>query len=325
MDFVRFSLDDELVPVRKEKYEKRYFYRSQNGILWYDSLEEAEKVHGHGDESGVKSFLFVPGSIYDNPVGLEQNKEYIATLKALPYTESRRLLNGAWVMEQTSGFFKRHWVTFESYPNYKAIRKARCWDLAFSEPSEARPVVDATAGVLMSKDADNIYTVEDVVTMRKRVHEVEQTIFETAERDGRDVIIGLPKDPGATAGAYCQDLARRLGERGFIVRLIRPEKGKVQRFLPFASVAEAGYVKIVRGDWTENYLNELEQTDFGRKSHDDQADATSDCFYILSRQSYELPNFSLPSDLSVSAMPQFGFQSTALPTEMTQGLPLGFN
>ena len=36
--------------------------------------------------------------------------------------------------------------------------------------------------------------------MRERVAAVEKMIFETAERDGRDVTIGLPKDPGATAG-----------------------------------------------------------------------------------------------------------------------------
>ena len=323
MDFVRFSLDDNLIPIRKDNYEKRYFFRSQNTLLWYDSLEEAEAIHGKGQESGVKSFLYVPGSIFDNPIGLEQNREYIATLKALPTTECNRLLHGAWVKEQRSGYFKREWVSFIDKPNTYVGKRVRAWDLAFSEPSEARPDVDATAGVLMSKDKYSHYTVEDVVILRKRVHEVEKAIFDTAQRDGRDVIISLPLDPGATAGAYCKDLSRRLSELGFIVRLVRPEKGKLQRFLPFASVAEAGFVSIVRDHWTEEYLNELEQTEFNNKTFDDQCDASADAFYHLAKD-YTIPDFTLPTEhLTPVQQPLFGLQSAVLPG--SQGLPTGFN
>lgn len=319
MRFVEHSLDEYLVPVRKEVYENRYFVRDSQGLQFYSDLEEAKRIYGGSNTSPIKSYKFIPGSIFDNPVGLAQNEGYIATLKALPAVESRRLLHGAWVREQKSGYFKRDWISFEPYPNLAAKRRARCWDLAFSEASEARPDVDATAGVLMSKDERNVYTVEDCVTARKRVHEVEKLIFETAERDGRGCIIGLPKDPGATAGAYCQDLARRLSERGFIVKLIRPEKGKLQRFLPFASTAEAGYVKIVKSDWTEDYLNELEQTEFSNKTHDDRADATSDCFWVLNRE-MQLPSFSLPDLSSGSSSNPFNIQSTDYKSGLTVGL-----
>lgn len=319
MRFVEHSLDEYLVPIRKDVYENRYFVRDSQGLQFFSDLEEAKSLYGSSNTSPIKSYKFIPGSILDNPVGLAQNEGYIATLKSLPPVESRRLLHGAWVREQKSGYFKRDWVSFEPYPNLTAKRRARCWDLAFSEVSEARPRVDATAGVLMSKDDRSVYTVEDCITIRKRVHEVEKTIFETAERDGRSCVIGLPKDPGATAGAYCQDLARRLSERGFVVKLIRPEKGKLQRFLPFASTAEAGYVKVVKSDWTEDYLNELEQTEFSNKTHDDRADATSDCFWVLNRE-MQLPQFALP-DLSSSASSNpFGIQSTDYKSGLTVSL-----
>jgi predicted phage terminase large subunit-like protein len=185
--------------------------------------------------------------------------------------------------------------------------------LAFREVSEAVKHVDATAGVLMSKDDASIYTVEDCIVMRKRVHEVERMIFETAESDGRAVSITLPLDPGATAGAYCRDLAKRLSERGFNVKLIRPEKGKIQRFLPFASVAEAGFVHVVKNSFTENYLNELESTEFSNKTYDDQADATSDAFWMLNRE-LQLPSFFLP-DLSTSQ--SFGYQQNTLSPKLS--------
>lgn len=308
MRFVEHSLDEYLVPIRKEQYEKRYFVREGQEIRFFDSLTDARSIYGNSGTSPIKDYLFVPGSIFDNPVGLAQNEGYIATLKSLPPVECRRLLHGAWVREQKSGYFKREWVNFEPYPNLKANKRARCWDLAFSEPSEARPRVDATAGVLMSKDQYSTYTVEDCVHLRERVGAVERAIFETAERDGRDVIIGLPKDPGATAGAYCQNLARRLGEKGYIVRLVKPDKGKLHRFLPFASVAEAGFVRIVNSSWTEAYVNELEQTEFSNKTHDDRADATSDCFWVLN-QGIQLPTMVLPN-IQVQGQPLQSFHNS---------------
>ena len=322
MRFVEHSLDDNMIPIRKEKYDKRYFVRGEHGLQFYNTLEEAQLEHGVTSTSPIKSYLFIPGSIYDNPVGLAQNEGYIATLKALPPVESRRLLHGAWVREQRSGFWKRDWVGFVDRPNLRATKRVRSWDLAFSEPSQARPRVDASAGVLMSKDKETSkYTVEDVIVLRKRVHEVEQKIFQTAYEDGTNVVITLPLDPGATAGAYCRDLARRLSEKGYTVKLIRPEKGKLQRFLPFASVSESGFVDVVRAEWTENYVNELEQTEFSGKTFDDQADATSDAFYTLAKELI-IPSFSLPSDLTVTSQ-SFGFQQVNIPT--SQGLPLGFN
>lgn len=299
MRFVEHSLDEYLVPIRKDKYDNRYFVRDDKGLTFYDKLEDAQKEHGTKSTSPIKSYKFVPGSIYDNPKGLQQNEGYISTLKALPPVESRRLLHGAWVRESKSGFFKRDWISFVSLPNLQAKKRVRAWDLAFREVSEAQPRVDASAGVLMSKDSFSTYTVEDSIVMRKRVHDVEKAIFETAYRDGTSVTIGLPLDPGATAGAYCRDLARRLAEKGFTVRLVKPEKGKVQRFLPFASVAEAGYVKVMNASFTENYLNELEQTEFSNKTFDDQADATSDAFYLLNK-AIDLPSMSL-TDYSTSS------------------------
>lgn len=294
MDFVEHSLDENLVPVRRDKYPNRYFVNNgQMGIQFFDERSEAVSIYGDSEETPIKSYKFVPGCIYDNPKGLETNKDYISTLKALPTTERLRLLEGAWVREMSSGFFKREWVKFVDHPNTKATKRVRAWDLAFREATESQPRVDATAGVLVSKDRSNIYTVEDSIVIRKKVGQVEKTIFETAHADGQDVTISIPLDPGGTSGAYCRDLARRLSEQGFSVKLTRPSKGKLQRFLPFASAAEAGFVQIVKASWTEAYVSELEQTQFSSKTYDDQADSTSDTFYHLNR-SVDIPNFTLP-------------------------------
>lgn len=320
MNFVNFSLDEHLVPNSEAREIERYFVRDSFGLHFYDDYQEALLKHpvDTTGESPIKSYRFVPGKIFDNPIGLEQNKGYISTLKALPPIESRRLLHGAWVRESKSGYFKRENVKQVDTVNFGAIKRVRAWDLAFSAPSEVRPDVDATAGVLMSKDKASVYTTEDIVLVHDKVHVVEEAIFKTAERDGRNVIISLPLDPGATGGAYCKDLARRLADMGFVVKLTRPEKGKLHRFLPVASVIEAGYMQFVKATWTDAAFDELERMDFSNNTHDDIADAMSDCHWHLNRgvmlpDSMTLPDLSKPSS-------NVGIYNEGLPTGYAEKL-----
>lgn len=294
--WVEFALDERGIPIRYEdgKYPVRYFVNTPTGVRWFDSKESAEEVYGTSEDNGVNSFKFIPATALDNKVLLKTNPGYLSTLKALPRVEMERLLLGSWyARESASGYFKREWVDFVDHFSIDATKRVRSWDLAFSKPSEVRPDVDATRGVLLSKDKFNFYTIEDIVTLRERVHDVEQAIFTTAYRDGKDTLITLPLDPGATAGAYCKDLARRLSEQGYIVKLIKPEKSKMQRFLPFASAAEAGYVRIVKSEWTDEAVSELETMDFTNNTHDDVADAISDAFFCLNK-SVGIPQVMIP-------------------------------
>lgn len=282
------------IPQEELAGTKRYFFRQGNKMIWYNSLEEAEAVHGKGDESGISSFSFIPATCRDNPPLLKAQPDYISRLMSLPRVEMERLLLGSWFARpEASGLFKRDWVEMVDYPNARARKRVRAWDLAFSKPSEQYPNPDWTRGVLISKDQSNNYTVEDVVSIRERVQFVENLIFETAIRDGQDVIISIPQDPNAAASAYAKDLQRKLGEMGFICRLQKPVKSKVIRFAPFASVAQAGFVKVVRGSWNKDFFDELEVFDGDSKKKDDQCDAVSDCFSILNRDLI-LPTFNMP-------------------------------
>lgn len=282
------------VPIEERSGHKRWFVRQGESMLWYNSLEEAEKVHGNSSEAGIRSFTFIPAKCTDNPPLLKANPDYINNLISLPRVEMERLYLGSWFARpEASGHFKREWVSVVDLPNGRANQRVRAWDFAFSKPSEVNKDPDWTAGVLISKDKNNLYTVEDSVRIRERVHEVEQLVFETAVRDGQDVIISIPVDPNAQASAYAKDLQRKLGEMGYTVRLQKPVKSKVTRFAPFGSVAQAGFVHVVRGEWNKAYFDELETFDGTKKFHDDQADATSDGFYLLNR-TVDIPNFSLP-------------------------------
>lgn len=310
------------IPIEERSGKKRYFFRQGNTMLWYNSLEEAEAVHGSGNESGISSFTFIPFTCRDNPPLLKAQPDYISRLMSLPRVEMEKLLLGSWFARvEASQMWKREWVGLVDHPNGRAKKRIRAWDIAFTKPSEQNPNPDWTRGVLMSKDANGVYTVEDMVGLRDRVHEVEKLIFETALRDGKETIISIPKDPNAAAGAYARDLQRRLAEMGFTVKLVAPVKSKVTRFAPFASVTQAGFVNVVKADWNKEFFEELEVFDGDPKKKDDICDACSDCFYNLNT-GIDLPSFSLPADFQSTITTSFGFQEISLP--QSQGLPVGF-
>ena len=314
---------DPLTGIPKDELAgvKRWFFRQGNTMLWYNSLEAAEEVHGVGDESGIMSFTFIPANCRDNPPLLKAQPSYISNLMSLPRVERERLLDGSWFARpESSGLFKREWVQIVKHPNGRARQRVRAWDFAFSKPSEQYPNPDWTRGVLLSKDSINIYTVEDVTGIRERVHVVEQLIFDTAIKDGPSVVISIPQDPNAQAAAYAKDLQRRLAEKGFTCRLSRPVKSKTIRFAPFSSVAQAGFVQIVEADWNKEFFDELELFDESGRHKDDQVDCISDCFSVLNKD-LALPSMQLSTSLTNSTPMFQGYHQSSTTVKTFESIP----
>lgn len=300
-EWVWWWLDPETgIPDPEKRGKVRYFVKQRDGTLdWYDTREDAEKVYGTDEDNGVKSMCVIGSTVYDNPY---ISKAYIGNLKTLSRVEQDRLLYGSWTArEESTGYFKRDWLTKINHPPINVVQRVRAWDLAASEPSESYKDPDYTAGVLISKDKDKIYTIEHVVRCRKKFLGVEELILKTAIEDGRDVVITLPLDAGAGGQSYAKTLQGKLADYGFTVRLIKPKANKVLRFGAFAAIAESGRVRYVSDEsypvdqqWNNAYLNELEMFDGGRKGHDDQVDATSDGYNHISKQ-LVLPSFNISS------------------------------
>jgi predicted phage terminase large subunit-like protein len=284
-----------------------YFHKEGDRMLWYKSLFEAQSVHGFGADNGVTSFRFIPSTVYDNKILMEKNPGYVNKLKMQSTVECNRLLYGNWFARaEHSGLYKREWSEIVEYPNAKANKRVRAWDLASSPPSDQNPNPDWTRGVLISKDRKSLYTIEDMVSIRDRPYKVEELIFATAEKDGKDVIISIPQDPGAQAVSYSKTIQRRLAEKGYTVRLSKPTKSKVTRFGAFSSIAQAGYINVVKNDWTKELLDELESFSEAKTTlKDDIVDCCSDCINILNQ------SISLPSSLSLPDLsPSRGTSST---------------
>lgn len=270
----------------------RYFRRDDTGnFLWYDTREEAEAIWGKGEKNGVKSMTVIGSTCRDNPYIPDK---YISDLLNLSPVERARLLYGSWTARaEAAGQFKLHWLEAVKYADGRAAQRVRAWDLAYSIPSEVNRYPDWTVGVMMSKNKEKYYTVEDVVKFQDRHGGVARRILEQAYQDGKDVAVCLPLEIGGGAG-YVKDIARVLGEHGFRVKYEKPIGNKMARFAPFATVAEAGFIRYVEAEWNKEYFSILESFDGSRGKKDDECDATSDAFNCL-RKELSLPKFSIGS------------------------------
>jgi predicted phage terminase large subunit-like protein len=254
----------------------RWFVRRGLDMHWYDSREEAEKIWGQ--DSMPKSATFIGATVKDNK---KIDPAYEANLKALPRLEMESLYLGSWDVKANAGsYFQSDWCEYVE-PKDVPVAKSemRAWDTASTEPSEVNPDPDYTAGVKMRLGEDGYFYLMNVKRDRKRPQGVKKMMRDAAGTDGIKCVIGLPLDPGGAGKSVFEDHAKNLA--GFKFKKCKTTKSKLERFEPFSSAAEAGLIKIVKGDWNEYYIRELENFTGDGKGHDDMVDATSDVFNNL--------------------------------------------
>jgi len=290
-ELVKPNLDEDGTPLEEHCGTVKHMLTRGGDVMMFESSEEAKEFLLPGEEPQTVSFI--NACIYDNPVLLKRQPDYVSKLQAMTRVERARLLDGNWnVREENSGFFKEDWLNPLVMGDRTGFNKylVRGWDLANTLPSEQNTNPDWTVGLLMggkqpiSANDPLEIAVLDVVRDRRRFEGVKQLVLDTAHRDGKDVTISLPLDPGG-ASHFTRQLSALLSQAGYKVVLARPTGGKVQRFAMFAQLSEAGYVYAdSRAPWYKSYLNELTAFDGTRNCKDDQVDASSDaCLYVIQK------------------------------------------
>ena len=90
---------------------------------------------------------------------------------------------------------------------------------------------------------------------------------------------------------------RRGALLGYPVRSDAVKGSKFERSQPFRAAAEASNVKILRGAWNDDFLDECEQfsPDEREYEHDDQVDAACGAFNLITKQQ-PLEFFRVPRD-----------------------------
>lgn len=236
-------------------------------------------------DAATSGRLFIPARLEDNPaIDAESYEESLRELGSVIY---RALRYGDWDVKPEGRAFKRAWfevVSKQERPD-RATRVRR-WDLAATETPKGRVAKrmgdpDYTVGLLLARSREGVYYVEDVVRGRWSSAKVEEVVASTAEDDGHAIPIRMEQEPGASGKALISHYRREVLD-GFEFRGVPSTGSKETRAAPVAARAEAGEIKLIRGPWVAEFLDEI--AEFPEGLHDDQVDALSGAFFDLARK-----------------------------------------
>ena len=252
----------------------RWFVRQGDDLVW---ASEREELPDGG--KWAKSVTFIPAKLSDNKILMASDPSYEASLRAMSRVERERLLDGNWKVRPCAGmYFKRQFFAVVNTPPAARSRCVRFWDRAASTPTAENPDPDWTVGVKVSRTPEGFFYVEDVLRMRCSPHQVKVAMVNTAAQDGPDVTVGMYQDPGSAGVGEAQDMVRALA--GYHVHVEVATKDKETRAKPASSQAENNFVRLVKSDWNDAFLTELEN--FPDAKHDDQVDPFSSAITYLS-------------------------------------------
>jgi predicted phage terminase large subunit-like protein len=227
-----------------------------------------------------KNRIFVPSKLTDNP-GIDA-ASYRMALQALDPIERRRLEEGDWFSTTLGTMFERTSIVIidqHEIPQVSPLARAvRFWDLAATEPSYSNPDPDWTVGTLVLFDQGISYIL-DVKKARVKGEKVEQLVAQTAYEDGIGVSVRMEQEPGSSGKALVDQYARYVLP-GYDFGGIRSTGDKVTRARPFAAAVANGNVRVVRGTWLNDWMDEL--SSFPEAcDHDDQVDSAVGAFTHL--------------------------------------------
>lgn len=149
--------------------------------------------------------------------------------------------------------------------------RCRGWDKAATEGGG-----DYTAGVKLAA-YEGFYFIEDVQRGRWDTSERDSNIRQVSELDGRSCQIIGEQEPGSGGKDAAKAFVRMLA--GFVVRTETSTQNKEARADSFSSQVNAGNVKMLRGAWNRDLIEEMRTFPLGK--HDDQVDAVSLAFNRL--------------------------------------------
>lgn len=162
----------------------------------------------------------------------------------------------------TGGMFETDRIeVVEAMP--AGVKTVRAWDPAYTNKATSCDTAGAKLGIF-----DGVVYIEDI-TFRKTSNP-DDMVVATAQVDGPDVTVLYPQDPGAGVKVLA-DLTKRM--HGYDLRSHKPTTDKVEAWLPFASQVNGRNVRLVRGEWNRDFLNDLRMAPFGKRK--DLIDAVS--------------------------------------------------
>ena len=215
--------------------------------------------------------IFIPANLDDNPY-LDKT-EYRKSLAQLDPVTRKQLEEGDWEIQAAGGFFERGWFKIVDVAPVDNVKIIRYWDMAATEGAGAY-----TSGCKMIMAPGGLFYIPSVLRGQWSPRQAEIVIRQTADIDGRSVPIWMEQEPGSS-GVATIDHYRRNVLRGFTFRGNKVQKSKTTRAAPLASYAQGDNVRLVKGAWNADFLDEAVLYPNGE--YLDQIDAAAGAFEKL--------------------------------------------
>lgn len=206
--------------------------------------------------------------------------QYEAELRdQYPSSFAKQELDGLFI-DTEGALFKAEWFGPESIADaapLSLIRWVRYWDLAAS----LRTTGDYTASIAGAMDEQGVLWLRDMVRGKWEWPEQRAIMARTMLAE-RDITAEQGIEQALHGLAALQDLSRDPSLMGVPIRGIVVDKDKLSRALPVAALAERGKIRLVRGPWIQSMIDELTTFGTDNSEHDDQVDAVSGVYRMLS-------------------------------------------
>jgi predicted phage terminase large subunit-like protein len=238
----------------REMPGKAWITTTPRGRNWiYDLLHGSSNPDYAVIHSKTTDNVFLPDS-------------FIHTLRT-SYTSEQfeQEANGQFV-DLSGALFKRQWFTLVDAPPPN-LQWYRYWDLATS----VRDSADYTASVRVAMADDGIMYIADGIRIKAEWPDVRKIMIDVMRSEADDTTQGVEEALHGLAGL--QEL-RRMQELAHVTLVgYHVSKDKMHRAMPWAARAEQNMIRVVRGEWCQQFIDESVSFPYG--THDDMVDAVS--------------------------------------------------
>ncbi len=271
-DLIKWWIGDDGLPIPARSGAIRWFCRVNDQTHWGDSKKQL--MDRYGVESiDCKSFTFIPATIEDNQILLQNDPAYVSNLRALNEVEKQRLLFGNWKIKAEGNIFKQSdFILFTRTPSdiyYKIITVDTAQKTKESNDySVFQCWAKAKNGIYLINQVRGRYEYPDLKLLFKS--------FVAKHYDVREIYI----EDSVSGTALIQEVTRELKKP--INSIIR-SKDKYTRAYDCQGYVKSGYVYLdCMSDYYSDFIGEV--TCFnaeGTHKHDDQVDCMMDAITKL--------------------------------------------
>lgn len=264
-------------PIPERAGVVRWFKRKgeEDTLVWAD--DEASLLDPDNPENRPLSLTFIPANVHDNAMLLANDPSYLTKLYQLPLVERERLLRGNWKIRPSSGLvFNRGWFDIiDEMPHPSQIlARVRYWDKAGTPGSDSFAV-----GAKLAVTLDGTFIVEHIERGQWLAPERNRIMVTRAKQDGPLCFQWVEQEPGSGGKESAEITISDFAAEGIHTEAERVTGEKLARAEAMSWQAERRKIKLLRADWNERYLAELDR--FPDGAHDDQVDASTGAFNKL--------------------------------------------